>query len=280
MLTVSSLGGLAWFVVSLYFGKGASDHEESPVWDETLTEGEHPAPMWWLWTILAALVFSVIYLMLYPGLGSFAGLLEWSQGHDIERSQARYEEHFAGRRSAVLDASFPALHADEQAMASARRVFREHCAACHGRDAEGQASVFPNLTDAIWQWGGETAQIEQSIVAGRVAVMPGWADAVGDTGVDQITAHVQSMAGIGAANAQGAELFLMYFAACHGPEGKGNALLGAPDLTDRVWHYGSGSAELRHSIGVGRQGEMPAFGERLDAVQVRLLVAWLTRANP
>ena len=110
--------------------------------------------------------------------------------------------------------------------------------------------------------------------------MPGWADAVGDTGVDQITAHVQSMAGIGAANAQGAELFLMYCAACHGPEGKGNALLGAPDLTDRVWHCGSGSAELRHSIGVGRQGEMPAFGERLDAVQVRLLVAWLTRANP
>ncbi len=285
VLTVCSMGGLTWFVVSLYFGQDATDHAESPVWDETLTEGEHPAPMWWFWMTLCAMIFSVIYLMLYPGLGSFAGLLEWSQGHDIERSQIRYDENFAARRAALLDVPLAELRADERAMASARRVFREHWAACHGRDGKGQASAFPNLADAVWQWGAEPAQIEQSIVAGRVAVMPGWDDVVGSSGVRHLAAYVAELAENGADSAdapaaQGAVLFGTYCSACHGASGTGNVLLGAPNLTDPVWLYGAGEAELQHSIGIGRQGEMPALGERLDAVQVRLLVALLTGGNP
>lgn len=280
VLTVTSVGGLLWFVFSLYFGSGGPTHEESPVWDETLTEGEHPAPMWWFWTMLAALVFSVIYLMLYPGLGSFSGYFKWSQSHDIEHGQARFETAFRDERQAVLDAPIAALQSDELAMASARRVFIEHCAACHGRDAAGQAKMFPNLVDESWQWGGDAASIERTLVAGRVAVMPPWQAVIGDDGVDEVVAHVRSLNGQAAPSAEGAQLYATYCVACHGVDGSGVPMLGGPNLLDPASLYGDDMAALRVSIAEGRQGEMPAFGDRLDAVQIRLLVAWLMRDQP
>ncbi len=280
VLTVTSVGGLIWFVVSLYFGAGSATHEQSPVWDETLTEGEHPAPMWWFWTMLAALVFSVIYLMLYPGLGSFSGFLEWSQGHDIEHGQARFETAFRDERQFVLDASIEEVQANDVAMASARRVFIEHCAACHGRDAAGQAKTFPNLIDESWQWGGDAASIERTLVAGRNAVMPGWQAIFGDDGVDVVVSHVRSLNGQSGPSPQGAELYATYCIACHGADGSGVAILGGPNLLDPASLYGDDIAAPRISIAEGRQGVMPAFGDRLDPVQIRLLVAWLTSDRP
>lgn len=279
VLTVTGTAALLWFVVSIYFGKAKSIYETPPVWDETLTEGEAPAPMWWFWTILSALVISVIYLMLYPGLGSFAGLLEWSQSQDLERSQARFEQNFAVRRAELLEMPLSAAQQDPIVMASAYRVFREHCAACHGKDAGGQANTFPSLADGRWQWGGEPAQIEQSIVAGRTATMPDWSAVIGEEGVTRVADHVAGLAGSGATSEEGAQLYATYCIACHGVDGAGNVLLGGPDLTDQASVYGNDHAALVESIAHGRQGEMPAFGERLDAVQVRMLVAWLSQTR-
>ncbi len=275
-LTLGSLAGLVWMVFSLYFGGGRDEPEASPVWDGNLQEGEHPAPLWWFWLIFVSLVISVVYLMLYPGLGAFGGALEWSQGGELRERQNRYAREFGPTRRLVAEAKLETLQADPELMASAQRVYDRNCATCHGYDARGQADLFPDLRDAAWQWGGKPAQIEQSIRHGRQAVMVGWLPAVGEETVDQLTDYVLALGGGEVEGHPGAQPYTLYCSACHGPDGSGNPLLGASDLTDRASLYGNSEEAVRHSIAMGRHGEMPPFGERLDDTQIRLLVAWLT----
>ncbi len=279
VLTIVSLVGLAWLIWSVYFTPEASDGKaDDPVWDETLREGEHPAPMWWFWLIFVLLIFSVLYLILYPGLGSYAGALRWSQGGHFEDRLTAFETAFGGVRRRVEETPLAALRADAPLMASAQRVYDRHCAACHGADAKGQAGHFPDLTDAEWQWGGSARDIEQSVRHGRTAVMVGWLPVLGEAGVAQLADFTMALgrAGTGTADHPGQAAYAQYCAACHGADGGGNPLLGAPSLTDEVSLYGDSMEAIEHSIGVGRTGRMPAFAERLDQTQIRLLVALLT----
>ncbi len=276
VLTLVSFCGLTWLVLSVYF---APDHEsgEEAVWDEDLKEGHTPAPLWWFWMILAFMVFSVIYLLLYPGMGRFKGMLRWSQGHHIEASYESYASEFSAQRQRLADLRLEDLQADPGLMDTARNIFVRECAACHGPTGEGQANMFPNLRDAHWQWGGEAVQIEQSIRHGRIGVMPPWGAALGNN-LDNVTDYVLALAA-GTADEQhpGRQSFQLFCLACHGAEGQGNPLLGAPDLRAGAWTYGGDRDSLRQSIAEGRGGIMPAFQDRLDDFQVRLLTAWLTR---
>ena len=279
-LTVVSLAGLGWLIYSVYFAADTQSEEDSPVWDGELREGAHPAPLWWFWLIFVSLVISVLYLMLYPGLGSHAGALRWSQGGELERSIEAFDSEFATARRLVAEANIEELSQDRALMASAQRVYDRHCAVCHGYDSKGLTPYFPDLTDDAWQWGGSAEQIEQSIRQGRHAVMVGWRQVVGEDGVDQLTDYTLALSR-GAAQSHppgdpGRTAWLQFCAACHGPDGTGNPLLGAPNLTDGVYLYGGDIDAIRHSIAVGRNGQMPAFGERLDDTQIRLLVALLT----
>ena len=278
VVTVVSLLGLAWLVWSVYFSTNG-DHadEEAPVWDETLQEGSNPAPMWWFWLILIMLVFSVIYLMLYPGLGSFSGVLKWSQGGRLQQSEESYEAEFGGLRKLVNDAQIETLQSQQDYMRSAKRIYDRNCAVCHGYDAKGQASLFPDLTDGVWQWGGSPEQVEQSVRHGRNAVMVGWQQALGDDGVRNVANYVLKLSTGVQDEMPGQAQYNQFCVACHGFDGAGNPALGAPSLIDDVWLYGKSEADLRESIAFGRNGEMPAFGNRLDDTQIRLLVAWLTR---
>ena len=278
VVTIVSLLGLGWLVFSIYFSRDAQ-HEESegPVWDSNLREGSNPAPMWWFWLILALMVFSVIYLMLYPGLGAYQGALKWSQGGRLNESIAQYDAEFGGIRTLVAQAQIETLQADPAIMASAQRVFDRNCAVCHGYDAAGQASYFPDLTDSEWQWGGSEAQIEQSIRSGRTAVMVGWQQVLGADGVTQVVDYVGVIGTAAASDHPGQTQYKQFCVACHGVDGSGNAVLGAPSLVDDEWLYGDSREALTHSIAVGRGGVMPAFEERLDDTQVRLLVALLTQ---
>ena len=277
VITVASLGGASWLIYSVYFAKGGED-ASSPVWDGNLEEGEHPAPLWWFWLIFASLVISVIYLMLYPGLGAFGGALNWSQGGEIDQRLNRYQTEFGPMRRLVAEAQINTLQDDAKLMASAQRIYDRNCAVCHGYDAGGQADLFPSLTDAAWQWGGEPAQIEHSIRHGRLAVMVGWEAALGEQAIDELTDYTLALGEGSATNHPGEVPYMQHCAACHGADGSGNPLLGAPDLTDDASLYGQSPAAIRHSIALGREGEMPAFGERLDDTQIRLLVAWLQRS--
>jgi len=284
VITIVSFIGLAWLVFSIYFARESeAGEEEGTVWDGNLREGHNPAPMWWFWLVLALMVFSVLYLMLYPGLGSYAGALKWSQGGRLNDSVAEYQQEFGGLRTLIAEGQLETLRADESLVASAQRVFDRNCAVCHGYDAEGQANSFPNLNDTEWQWGGTPAQIEQSIRDGRHAVMVGWAGILGEDGVVQMEDYIKNMGKGNVAEHPADAKYKMFCVACHGIDGTGNTALGAPDLTDDIWLYGSDSEALQQTIAMGRSGQMPAFGDRLDDTQIRLLVMLLspgTTAEP
>lgn len=277
-ITIVSFIGLAWFVFSIFFSDDVEpESAAAPVWDEDLREGTNPAPMWWFWLILALMVFSVIYLMLYPGLGSYAGALKWSQGGRLNESFIDYQTEFGGIRKLIAEGQLETLRADESLVASAERIFDRNCAVCHGYDATGQAATFPDLTDADWQWGGTPTQIEQSIRDGRKAVMIGWSAMLGDEGVVQMADYVKKLGSSAAAGHRAQAQYKQLCVACHGIDGSGNAALGAPNLVDDIWLYGDDDAALQHTIAIGRTGEMPAFGERLDETQIRLLVMLLSQ---
>jgi cytochrome c oxidase cbb3-type subunit 3 len=245
------------------------------VWDNDLEEGNNPAPLWWFWLILSAMVFSVVYLMLYPGLGNFTGALRWSQQSQLAEHHAQHMVQHDPARHDLLQQSYEQLAANKVAMESAARLFKDNCAACHGADARGQAKLFPDLRDSDWLWGGSAEQIEQTIRNGRMPVMPPWLAALKEEGVTQVAAYVKAMKSAQADELPGKMLYQQFCIACHGPDGSGNPLLGAPRLNDDIWLYGSDEATLRQTIAEGRKGQMPAFAGRLDDVEIRLLVAWL-----
>ncbi len=279
IITIVSFAALGWLIFSIYFSAPTAEEEtDGPTWDETLKEGAQPAPMWWFWFILALMVLTVLYLMLYPGLGSFSGALKWSQGGRLEQSMHEYAAEFGGVRKLVAEAQLTTLQSDAAMMRSAQRIYDRQCAVCHGYDAAGQANLFPNLIDEVWQWGGTTAQIEQSIRQGRRAVMVGWLQLLGgDDGVRRVADYVKIIGSEAAGTHPGRAPYMQFCVACHGLDGVGNVALGAPNLADDVWLYGDSDEALYESIAVGRNGMMPAFAGRLDDTQIRLLVAWLSR---
>ncbi len=153
VLTIVSVAGLAWLAASVYFSPDDSAEVGHVVWDQTLREGTTAAPLWWFWMLLALLATSVVYLILYPGFGAYAGVLRWSQGGQIAASLASHEERFGPMRTEIAARALPELQQNELAMRSASHLFSNHCSACHGADARGQASLFPDLRDGSWQWG-------------------------------------------------------------------------------------------------------------------------------
>ena len=280
VITIVSAIGLGWLVYSVYFAKSSDAEVAHQVWDESLREGTAAAPLWWFWLLVALLAVSVVYLMLYPGLGSYRGALRWSQGGRLAESAARYDAEFSAARAQIAAADVAQLRSDAGVLRSASSVFRNHCAACHGENALGQANAFPNLIDREWQWGGETAQIEQTITAGRQAVMPPWQAALGDAGVAAVADYVISLSRVERGRiglAEGKRLFDLYCTACHGADGGGLAALGAPPLNDGSWLYGGSTLDVRKTIALGRNGVMPGFAGRLEPAQIKMLVALLER---
>ncbi len=277
VLTIVSLLGLAWLVFSIYFIANKQEQNESPVWDHTLTEDNNPAPMWWFWMTLGALVITVVYLILYPGLGSFSGTLKWSQHGRLDHSLGRYNEKFSPIRKYILQRPIAEIKKNQAIMESAQRVFVQNCAVCHGVDGKGQALAFPNLKDDDWQWGDTENQIADSIMQGRRAVMVGWQNVIGDKGVEQVKNYVKTLASKTKLTSykEGKEIFNKNCAACHGLLGEGNAALGAPNLADNIWLYGSSDEAITQSIAYGRSGMMPSFSSRLDKTQIRMLTALL-----
>ncbi len=278
VLTLFSLAGLAWLVISVYFLPSAEqDLDAEPVWDTDLRKGSNAPPLWWFWMLLGAMVFSLIYLILYPGLGSYAGLLNWSAGSRLVESTGNFEQRFDAERGVIAGSSLAEIQNDLELMAVAERIFKRECSACHGPDGRGQAEMFPNLLDVVWQWGSTPEQIEQTIRIGRQALMPAWEASIGQENVSLVADFIQQLNTAGASSHAGKAVYDQYCVACHGVDGSGNNLLGAPSLADSSWLYGASSDSIVHSIANGRSGVMPAFNQRLDDTQIRLLVAMLAR---
>jgi len=280
ILTVGNIAGCIWLLWWTRRSPGeasTTEHTTGHVWDEDLTELNNPLPRWWLWLFIISVVFGVAYLALYPGLGTWRGTLAWtSQGeHDVDArlNAARIEKTLAPYAVRTVGE----LAADGAALNIGRNLFLNNCATCHGSDGGG-APGFPNLTDKDWLWGGDADTVLATVTNGRMGVMPPWGEALGSSGVENVLAYVMSLSGrkLEAGNAAaGKQKFAELCSACHGADGRGNPLMGAPNLTDATWLHGGSLAAVRETIEKGRNGTMPAHATRLGETRVKLLAAYV-----
>lgn len=276
--TILGIVGCAWLVwANTHSAKGDAPETMGHVWDEDLQEYNNPLPKWWLNMFYITLIFGALYLLVFPGLGNFKGLLGWTQIDQYERELAAADEAYAPIFNAFAATEIPALATDTDAMASGRRIYSSFCSTCHGADARG-ATGFPNLHDDDWLWGGEPEAIKTTILGGRQAAMPGWGAPLGDEGVAQVTEFVLSLAGRdhdSSLAGEGKRKYLQFCVACHGADGGGNQALGAANLTDDIWLYGGSSEAIATSIAEGRNGRMPAFETLLGKDKVHLVSAYV-----
>jgi cytochrome c oxidase cbb3-type subunit 3 len=283
-IIIPTLGGiLGCFLLVRWLSRGslkAGEKAESMghVWDENLEELNNPLPSWWLKLFYITMVFGLIYLVLYPGLGSFPGLLGWSSADQYQREVDLADANYGPLFSKYSEMPIIAVAADPEAHKMGERLFVNYCSVCHGSDARG-ARGFPNLRDNDWLYGGSPDQIEQSILNGRNGVMPAWKDALGgDEGVADTVQYVLSLSGRNVdqeAAERGKKKFQTFCVACHGADGKGNQMLGAPNLTDNIWLYGGSEKAITETIANGRNGQMPAHKEFLGPDKVHLLAAYV-----
>lgn len=287
IITLAFIAALVWLFVATGRARVPSgtnkegEQTTGHVWDDDLTELNNPMPRWWLWLFYGTVIFSLIYLALYPGLGRFGGLLGWTASgqYAAERAAANaaFQERFGELAAMPLDEL--ARHPD--ALSAGRNLFALNCSTCHGTDARG-ARGFPNLTNNHWSWGGEPEQVWISIYYGRQGVMPGFGAALGEDGVAETVAFVQYLAGQpvdSSLAAAGRQRYEIMCAACHMPDGTGNPMLGAPDITAGIFTYGGSVADLSVTIRDGRMGVMPAQRELLGETRARLVTAYVLSRN-
>jgi cytochrome c oxidase cbb3-type subunit 3 len=278
---MSLFGILACLLLLWFSGKAkamtAHDSTTGHVWDGDLREMNNPLPRWWVGLFIITIVFSLMYLALYPGLGNFAGQLGWTSigQYEAEVTKGNKEVEPIYARFAGMPPEDVAK--DPKAMAIGDRLFMNNCAQCHGSDARGSKG-FPNLTDADWLHGGTPDKIKESLTKGRIGQMPPMAAAVGTPDdVRNVAHYVLSLSG-SPSDSLRASLGKSKFgacAACHGMDGKGNQALGAPNLTDDIWLHGWGEAAIVDKINNGKINQMPAQADKLTVGQIHVLASYV-----
>jgi cytochrome c oxidase cbb3-type subunit III len=277
-IIIGTLGSLAFFLALLFGNRKTGSAETTGHEADGIEEYDNPLPMWWVWMFVLTIVFALGYLVYYPGLGNYGGTGSWTSADEVAAAAAAHDERFAPlyEQLAMLDEA--AIHDDRQARQVGRRLFINHCSTCHGVNGTG-AFGFPNLADDDWLWGEGFESVKAAITHGRQAAMPGWGAALGDRGVNEVTQFVLLLAGrdhdSGAAE-RGASQYQTYCAACHGAAGTGNPMLGAADLTNDIWLYGSAPEQIAHTIRYGRNGNMPGFADILDEAKIHVLSGYVT----
>ena len=283
-LNIAGCVWLLWWTARRKPGDPAPT-DTSHVWDGDLTEYNKPLPKWWINLFYLTIIFSVGYLLWYPGLGNLAGYAKWTSQKEHAAEKASEDAKLAETFAPYQQQPLATLAADPTALALGRSIFNNTCATCHGSSAQG-AIGYPNLSDNIWHWGGEPEQVLQSVLDGREGVMPEWGKVLtgmgGEHAVDYVIAYMRALGQPADSPArgdylatQGKPLYEGVCVACHGVEGKGNVAMGAPDLTDDYWLYGDSKEALRTSIAQGRHGVMPPHRELLGETRGRLVAAYV-----
>lgn len=249
------------------------------VWDENLEELNNPLPMWWLNMFYITLIFGIIYLILFPGMGAFKGILGWTSTNQYQAEIDSAESEYGPIYAKYSEQPIEELIQNKDALQIGERLYITYCTACHGSDAGGNPG-YPNLRDQDWLWGGTPKAIEVSIAQGRKAVMPNaqMNNLQSDEEIHAVTQYVISLSGREVDQAvaeQGKAKYGQICAACHMPDGTGMAALGAPNLTDNIWLYGGSERTIKDTLLNGRQGIMPAHGEFLGEAKVHLLTAYI-----
>lgn len=284
VLTIASIVGIVWLLLATARSKsGGSADTTGHTWDGDLTEYNNPLPLWWLGLFLLTVIFGGLYLAFFPGLAVTPGSLGWTSAGQVRAELAetnrKLEAVFAQFRGKPVEA----LIGDAKAQEFGRNVFANNCAVCHGSDARGSKG-YPNLTDNDWLYGGQADNVLTSILKGRQGAMPALGEALGEQGVIEAASYVLSLSGRKVDEqlaAAGKARYMTICVACHGPQAKGNALVGAPNLTDDVWLYGGSFEDVKTSIRNGRNGRMPTWESILGEDRARLVAAWvLAQSRP
>lgn len=281
VITVISIAACLILLFSLSSRRvapGESADTTGHVWDEDLAERNNPLPRWWMWLFVITVIFSIGYLVVYPGLGSYAGTFGWSSTGQYKDEQAQATALYGPIVTKFLKQDIKTVAADPEARQMGQRLFLTYCAQCHGSDAGGSTG-FPSLKDRDWLYGGEPETIRTSILEGRNGMMPPMGAAVGsDDDVRDVMHYVFRMGGRpfdGIRATRGKAKFDTVCAACHTEQGTGNQQIGAPNLVDDVWLHGGSDAAIMESINKGRKGAMPAHKGFLDEGKVHLLTAYV-----
>ena len=288
LLTSGTILGLIWLVLSTRKGQRPDTTEETVGHAfDGIEEFDNPLPKWWFMLFILTIVFAIGYLVLYPGMGNWKGLLPgyeggWTGVAQWEKEMAKADAQYGPIYAKYAAMPITEVAADEKALKMGGRLFASNCSVCHGSDAKG-AYGFPNLTDNEWRWGGEPDAIKTTLLAGRHAVMPAWAEVIGESGVKNVSAYVLTELagrklpeGAVADIEAGKKIFSTSCVACHGPQGKGVAAMGAPNLTNpSAFIYGTSFTQLQQTIRYGRQGVMPSQEAFLGNDKVHLLAAYV-----
>lgn len=281
IITLGSIFGCLWLLYSTRKHQSSDSDDNKTLGHEFdgIEEYDNPLPKWWFQLFVITCIFALVYLFLYPGLGNYKGYFNWtSTGHweqEIQDAKTQYDPIFAQYATQPIEQ----LAKDQQAMEIGQRLFANNCALCHGSTGRGQIG-FPNLTDKDWLYGGNPDRIKESIMQGRAGQMPakGLKPDMSTEQIRDLAQYLMAFSGRGAdaqAAQRGAQLFQGACSACHGMDAKGNQAIGAPDLTDNYWLYGSTEAKITQSITYGRAGIMPAKKDALGEDKVHLLAAYV-----
>lgn len=301
VITIGTIIGCYWLLQWTLANKtGVEEGESMGHSFDGIEELNNQLPRWWTILFYLTMVWGVIYLILYPGLGSFQGVLGWKSANlhvlsleesrtllredidegrlneyamQIKISEERFDPIFAEYAKVPVEL----LASNEEALQVGKRLYIQNCAQCHGSDARGQRGGFPNLTDNDWLYGGSGEKIKETLIKGRIGAMPGWLAPFGEQGVDEVVAYTLSLSGreVDEGLAAAGKARFAACAACHGIDGKGNQMIGAPNLTDNIWLYGGSERAVTETLLYGRNGVMPAFDKTLGEDKVHVVAAYV-----
>lgn len=281
VITLGVIFGCTWLLFATRKGQKYNETTEETVGHsfDGIEELDNPLPKWWFQMFVATVIFGLVYLLLYPGLGNFKGLLGWTSTGQWEEEMQYAEKHYAPVFERFAQLSIEELHQPQnsEGLRIGQRLFANNCSVCHGVGGVG-AYGFPNLTNNDWLYGGTEENIKTTLVQGRNGAMPEWGNVLGEDGIRDMSHYVLSLANRehdaeSAARAQ--PQFAALCAACHMPDGTGMHALGAPNLTNDIWLYGGSFEQIAHTLRHGRFGVMPAFGGQLSEDQIHLITAYV-----
>lgn len=248
-----------------------------------IREGLHPLPKWWLILSTAAFISAAVYLIFYPGFGSWKGTLGWTSTKQLHGEIVSQNTKGLPLLEQINSQSVLALTQNAAAMQVGKRIFEDNCAACHGYDAKGRHEVgAPNLTDNTWLFGGKSDEIIHTITEGHNGSMPAWQTILSPRDINEVSNYVLGLSGVehdSIAAASGEAIFVKTCQVCHGEKGIGNPAMGAPNLSDTDWIYGGDAETVIATITHGRNGHMPAWKGRLNPQQIKVVAAWVLSHN-
>lgn len=279
VIVIVSILGCAVFLWIQGSAKHKPGEVTGHVWDENLEEYSNPLPSWWRWMFYITVVFALVYLALYPGLGNMPGSFGWTARGQYEAEMQAADVQYGPKFNQFLQQDIMTVAGNQEAREMGGRLFQTYCAQCHGGDAGGSPS-FPNLKDGDWLWGGTPERIKESIALGRMGVMTpkGTKPDMDAEQVKDVVHYVRSLSGLTADSVRiqrGQELYPQACAACHGADAKGMEAAGYPNLADKIWLHGSREDKMIEIVTKGITNQMQPYGEFLGEARVHLLTAYV-----